>query len=75
MTNYKVGDIVKIRPHEIENNCSSGCPGMTEEMEEYIGKTAEIIRINGRFFRLNIDDNKWDWGNCMLEPDIKWRYK
>lgn len=63
----KVGDIVKIKEN-LEADKAYGGEAFVYRMEEYRGKQARITDIGRPFYKLDIDDGKWNWTNDMLEP-------
>jgi hypothetical protein len=57
---FKVGDAVKV----IENKNRF----YSKEMKELIGEICTIFRVKKDEYNLVEDDNKWCWGDDMLEP-------
>ena len=62
----KVGDIVKIK-----ENLKIFASGM----KKYRGKQAKITHVTEKFYRLDIDDEKWAWTDDMLEPVSSKKYE
>jgi len=79
---FKVGDKVRIKDDlVVEGRYFSSCgryeDTYVEDMEEFRGKIAKIVcsetDIDGNIYRyrLNIDNEEWNWVDEMLEPVTK----
>lgn len=65
---YKVGDMVKIRKDLVVNE-AYGAAVFTCNMVKYQGKCAKITDyVGGIEYRIDIDDENWNWTKEMLEP-------
>lgn len=64
---FNVGDIVKIKEN-LEADKAYGGESFVYRMEEYRGKQARITDTNRPFYKLDIDDGRWNWTDGMLEP-------
>jgi hypothetical protein len=66
----KVGDTVKIKENLIADKAYGG-ESFVYRMEEYRGKQARITDVGRPFYKLDIDDGRWNWTVDMLEPISK----
>lgn len=66
MKKLRVGDDVCVRP-DITVGAIIGKEVVTEEMEQYKGKTTKVIGIDpGGYIALEIDSGTWAWTSEML---------
>jgi hypothetical protein len=67
MNTYKVGDTVKIRK-DLEVGKVYRDMLFNKNMKKYLGKTAEIMLVYPKHYRLDIDGEYWEWSSEMFEP-------
>ena len=64
---FEVGDRVKIRSDLVAGRYHGNLNSVVSDMLEFRGKTAKIIRINGKLIILDVDNRGWVWSPEMLE--------
>ena len=68
---YKIGDKVQIKKNLSVKDGTIKC-SITEEMERFRGKKAEIKRVNirqgKRFYLIDVDYMYWTWVDEFFEP-------
>lgn len=62
---YRVGDRVRIRKDLHEGlDCPSS---VVDDMVHYKGMIATITKIDYDVYKIDIDDNEWEWDDIMFE--------
>ena len=69
--NYKVGDTVRILPHEQwERSGEDG--GITDEMQQLARSVTTIIKIRDEYnLILAVDNSEYTWHHTWIEPIIE----
>ena len=65
---YKVGDYVTIKKHIPYHHSNNRVPGFVESMEEYLGKTLRIIKIDEDAW-IELEGNDWSWHDAYFEKN------
>lgn len=71
---YTIGDQVVIKNHE-RGWCSLACAQFYSDMERYIGRTATIVGYDATSYDINIDNDEFNWSECMFEEVSQMKYK
>lgn len=63
---FEIGDKVKIR-RDLKNNVAYNKILFVKEMKKYKGKIAKIVKKEANFYKIDIDNEHWNWADDMFE--------
>lgn len=68
---FEVGDKVRVR-RDLKNNVAYNEIFFVEGMKRYEGKTAKIVKKRANFYKIDIDNEHWNWTDDMFE--MEWKF-